>query len=48
MKTVKDFIWKPGMTVNDLVDNFGSLGYQSIELNKASDLAIRMKQWIGK
>ena len=44
MKTVKDFIWKPGMTVSQLVDNFSSLGYQSIELNKASDNIIKMKQ----
>ena len=44
MKTVKDFLWKPGMTVKELVDDFGSLGYQSIELNKASDLVMKMKQ----
>ena len=44
MKTVKDFLWKPGMTVRQLVDDFGSLGYQSIELNKASDVVMKMKQ----
>ncbi len=44
MKTVKDFLWKPGMTVRELVDDFGSLGYQSIELNKASDVVMKMKQ----
>jgi deoxyhypusine synthase len=44
MKIVKDFLWKPGMTVRQLVDDFGSLGYQSIELNKASDVVMRMKQ----
>jgi len=44
MKTVKDFLWKPGMTVKQLVDDFGSLGYQSIELNRASDLVCKMKQ----
>ena len=44
MKSVKDFLWTPGMTVKQLVDDFGSLGYQSIELNKASDLVCKMKQ----
>jgi len=44
MKAVKDFLWKPGMTVRQLVDDFGSLGYQSIELNKASDVVMKMKQ----
>lgn len=44
MKTVKDFLWKPGMTVRQLVDDFGSLGYQSIELNEASDIVMKMKQ----
>jgi deoxyhypusine synthase len=44
MKTVKDLKYKPGMTVKELVDDFGSLGYQSIELNKASDVVMKMKQ----
>ena len=44
MKSVKDLLWTPGMTVKQLVDDFGSLGYQSIELNKASDLVCKMKQ----
>ena len=44
MKTVKDLKYKPGMTVRQLVDDFGSLGYQSIELNKASDVVMKMKQ----
>ena len=44
MKIVKDFLWKPGITVRQLVDDFGSLGYQSIELNKASDVVMKMKQ----
>ena len=44
MKTVKDLKYKPGMTVKELVDDFGSLGYQSIELNKASDIVMKMKQ----
>ncbi len=44
MKSVKDLLWTPGMTVKQLVDDFGSLGYQSIELNRASDLVCKMKQ----
>lgn len=43
-RIVKDFLWKPGMTVRELVDDFGSLGYQSVELNKASDVVMKMKQ----
>ena len=38
MKTVKDFTWKPEMSVEALVDSFGSLGYQAIELNEAVKL----------
>jgi deoxyhypusine synthase len=41
---VKDFLWKPDMKVESLVDDFGSLGYQAIELNKASDVVMKMKQ----
>lgn len=44
MKFVKDFIWHEGMNVEEIVDRFGSLGYQAIELNKASDVVIKMKQ----
>ncbi|NCN99465.1 deoxyhypusine synthase [Candidatus Pacearchaeota archaeon CG10_big_fil_rev_8_21_14_0_10_35_219] len=44
MRVVKDFIWKSGMTVESLVDDFSSLGFQAIELNKASDVVMKMKQ----
>ena len=44
MKTVKDFLWTPDMKVESLVDSFGELGYQAIELNKASDVVMKMKQ----
>ena len=44
MKVVEDFIWKPNMSVEELVDKQGSLGYQAIELSKASDVIIKMKQ----
>ena len=44
MKKVKDFLWMPNMKVETLVDDYGSLGYQAIELNKASDVVMKMKQ----
>ncbi|MBT4135639.1 deoxyhypusine synthase family protein [archaeon] len=48
MKKVKDFIWKPSMTVEELTDNFSSLGYQSIELNHAIDVILKMKRTNSK
>jgi len=44
MKTVKDFIWKPEMSVEEVVDSFGSLGYQAIELNEAVKVVLKMKR----
>ncbi len=44
MRKVKDFLWKPGMSVEELVDNFSSLGYQSTELNQAVEVILKMKQ----
>ena len=44
MKTVKDFIWKPEMNVEEVVDSFGSLGYQAIELNEAVKVVLKMKR----
>ena len=44
MAYIKDFKWKKGMTVTDLVDSYQSLGYQSIELKKAADVIIKMKK----
>ncbi len=44
MKKVKDFTWKQGMSVKDLVDDYGSLGYQSIELYEASEVILKMKR----
>lgn len=48
MKKVKDFIWKPGMSVEEIVDDFGSLGYQAIELNQASNVILKMKEQNAK
>ena len=42
MRQVDDFRWKEGMTVKELTDTFGSLGFQSIQLNRASDVFIKM------
>ena len=44
MKKVKDFLWKPNMTVTECVDSFGSLGYQAIELNEARNVVLKMKR----
>jgi len=44
MQYVKDLRWKKGMNVKDLVGSFGEVGYQSIELKRASDVIIKMKK----
>ncbi len=44
MKTVKDFKWKNGIKVEDLVNSLGNIGFQSIELSKAVDIIIKMKK----
>ena len=44
MTNIQDFKWKKAMTVKDLVSSYQSLGYQSIELNKASEVIIKMKK----
>jgi deoxyhypusine synthase len=44
MKKVKDFFWKHGMSVEECVDNFGSLGYQATELSEAVNIALKMKR----
>src|SRR3989344_316238 len=48
MQSVKDFKWKPGMTVHNLVDAMGGIGFQSIELRKAVDVILKMKKDGGK
>ncbi|MBW3019694.1 deoxyhypusine synthase family protein [Candidatus Woesearchaeota archaeon] len=44
MVIVKDFKWKQGITVRELMNNFSSLGYQSVELARVSDVFVRMKK----
>lgn len=44
MKYVSDFKWKKGIKVKDFVESLGGIGYQSIELKRASDVIIKMKK----
>ncbi len=44
MQQVKDFRWKKNIDVNDLVNQLGNVGFQSVELKKAVDNVIKMKQ----
>ena len=44
MAYVKDFKWTKGMKVEDLVSSLGNVGFQSIELGKAADTIIKMKE----
>lgn len=44
MKIVKDFLWTNNMTVNEMVDGFGSLGYQATELAEAKKVVLKMKR----
>ncbi len=41
---VKDFKWKKGIKVKEMVESFGNLGFQSIELAKASEVIVKMKK----
>ena len=44
MAYVKDFTWKRNLTVRDLVGQIGSVGFQSVELGKASEIIVKMKE----
>lgn len=44
MKKVKDFLWKENLTVSEVMDSYGSLGYQAIELSEAAKVALKMKR----
>ena len=41
---VKDFQWKQGITVNELMNQYQNVGYQSIELAKAANVIVKMKK----
>ncbi len=44
MKCVKDFIWKKGLSVKELVNNYEGVGFQSHELFRGSELIKKMKK----
>jgi len=44
MAKVKDIIWKEGMSVKDLTDNLGNVGFQSVQLNNAKNAIVKMKK----
>jgi len=44
MKKVKDFLWKPNISVSECVDAFGSIGYQAVELHEAGEVVLKMKR----
>lgn len=44
MRKVKDFLWKEKMNVSDLVDTFGNLGFQALELYEAKKVILKMKR----
>ena len=44
MSYIKDLKWKNGMKVKDLLNSYQSLGYQSVELKKASEVFVKMKK----
>ena len=44
MEKVKDFRWKKGMTVKEMVSDMRQLGFQSIELSRAADVIVKMKK----
>ena len=48
MAYVKDFVWKRGLKVADLVSSMKLVGFQSIELGKASDTILKMKKASAK
>jgi len=44
MKKVKDLSWKTKMSVNDLVNQMGTIGFQATVMKKAIDVIIKMKK----
>ena len=44
MAYVKDFLWKKGISVYDLVSGYSTIGYQSVELKRAADVMVKMKK----
>ena len=44
MEKVKDLRWKKGLSVDELVESLGHVGFQSTEMKKAVDVIIKMKK----
>lgn len=44
METAKDFKWEHGMKVGDFVSKIGKVGFQGVELDKASNVVLKMKK----
>ncbi|MDD5086490.1 MAG: deoxyhypusine synthase [Candidatus Nanoarchaeia archaeon] len=44
MDNVDDFKWEYGMKVDSLVEKIGRIGFQGVELEKASNIIIKMKK----
>jgi len=41
---VKDFQWKKDITVKELIQQYGQVGFQSVELAKAANVFVKMKK----
>ena len=44
MEKVRDFNWKPGISVGELVGQLGKVGFQSVEVEKAAQTIVKMKK----
>jgi deoxyhypusine synthase len=44
MSYVSDFKWTPNMNVKELVEKLGLIGFQSVKLNNASNVIVKMKK----
>ena len=44
MKYVRDFLWNPGMKVEEFVEKLGFVGFQSIKLEHAAQIIVKMKK----
>ncbi|UGV40492.1 deoxyhypusine synthase family protein [Methanococcoides orientis] len=44
MVKVKDLKWKQDMRVSELVDSYEHIGFQSVELQRASEVIVKMKK----
>ena len=44
MEYTKDLIWKRNISVKELMKGLGKVGFQSVELAKASEIIVKMKK----